>query len=361
MPSQHHIVRARANVGVGLTCLLIGQSNTVSNLVGFQASSHPNLRSYVYRQDMLWREANDPGVHTFSVTTGSPWPHLATLLMAALNAPVGYISCGVGGTGLAPPTPVEWAPGGEQYLNTIRQVRASGIDKIELILWHQGEQDASAGVPQAVYQAAEVAMLAGFRADVPALANARLVSALLGQYASAPTRSQLNAIRLAKLDNWDNHGPDILPGPSIIDFDLLANGGDGLHVKTVAHGLALSERWARLLLFHLGVGSEGRGPRVSSVVKSSPTTVAVTFTGGVGALQNGTVTAGFRVEDAAGVRTVVSAAEAGGVVTLTLDQSLTGSVLASFGSFNDAAADVTLRDSGMYPLPPEPFVDVVAV
>ena len=51
-----------------------------------------------------------------------------------------------------------------------------------------------------------------------------------------------------------------------------------------------------------------------------------------------------------------AAANGNDKVDLTLDSIPTGVELLSWGSFNDGA-DSTLKDSGTYAQPPEPFID----
>lgn len=356
--NQREVLSARANVGIGYTFLIIGQSNAVGEIFTAQSYSHASLIPVVYRQDLTWRAANDP-IHVFNgPTNGSVWPTLATLLMAELGAPIAFLSTAVGGTGLV--SPADWSRGGDEYNNCLRQVRESDVPRIDFILMHQGENDALGGVGQAAYAAALSQMLTDMRADAPALANAVLIPAQIGQYNSlgAEARAKLDPVRLAQQERWDNDAR-IFAGPLTYDYDLVANGGDGLHIKDTALGVTHAERWARMVLYQILGAGDGRGPRFSHASKAGDQ-LAVTFTGGAGSLQNGTDTTGWLVTDGVGTRTVTEASAVGSVVTLTVDQPLTGTALVSFGSGNDGAG-ATLRDSGTYPLPPEPFVAEEAV
>ncbi len=345
-------------VGIGDVFLIAGQSNASGRGNSNEAYGHASLKASMYRQDGRWAELRDPTDSNDGA--GSPWPLLATLHMADQGVPVAFVTTADGGTGLVAPD-ANWTKNGPQYSGFITTVRNSGINDAKAILWHQGERDARNGINQAEYQTALSRMLDDMQTDLGGnFANLPLVSAQIGMAGLAwglsaeQTAAQLDAIRIAQANRWDND-PDILAGPLSYDVDLSDAGGDGLHFRTDAELHTLAGRWWRALQFHFYGGTEpARGPRISGVTHDS-NQVTVTLRGGEGSLVNRTDIRGWAVTDATGSRTVFNGSGTGDIVTLTVDRALVAPVSVTFGSGNTGAG-TTLRDSGTYPLPPEPFI-----
>lgn len=349
--NDHTVTDSVMNVGVGDVFLVAGQSNASGRGDNNQAYRHPTLKASMYRQDGRWAELSDPTDSNDGA--GSPWPLLATLHMADQGVPVAFVTTADGGTGLVAPD-ANWTRNGTQYNGFISAVRNSGVNDAKAILWHQGERDARNSVSQADYQTALSHMLDDMQADLGGnFADLRLVSAQIGM-AAGRTAAQLDPIRLAQANRWD-HDADILAGPVLHDVDLSDAGGDGIHFRTDAELQTLAGRWWRALKFHFYGGTEpARGSRFNGATYSS-NQVTVTFGGGQGGLANVADAAGWAVSDANGSRTVSSASGTGDALTVTVDGVLVAPVLVTFGSGNTGAG-ATLRDSGTYPLPPEPFV-----
>lgn len=340
-----------SHVGIGDVFLVAGQSNASGRGTNPQAYAHTSLKASMYRQDGRWAELSDPTDSNDGA--GSPWPLLATLHMADQGVPVAFVTTADGGTGLVAPD-ADWSKNGAQYPGFITTVKSSGINDARAILWHQGEKDARNSVSQADYQTALSNMLDNMQADLGGdFADLQLVCAQIGMFAGR-TAAQLDAIRLAQVNRWDNDA-DILAGPVLHDV----TSADGVHFRTDAQLQTLAGRWWRALKYHFYGGTESaRGPRFTGATYSA-NQVTVTFRGGHGSLTNATDTTGWAVTDGNGMRTVSSAAGVDNAVTLTVDRDLVAPVTVTFGSGN-AGAGTTLRDSGTYPLPPEPFVGATA-
>lgn len=292
---------------------------------------------------------------------GSWLPLFATLLSAKLGAgvPLGFVVYGVGGTGL---DETDWLPPtGPLWLDASARIDTLAFTDMRAVIWLQGERDAGQGVSKATYQSREV-ILAEAVATLPGAPP--LMTILIGQYDGKPD-SALDAIREARIANWE--ASETLPGANPIDIDLLT-GGDGLHYKTDA---VLAELAARIYLAYeenfLG-GTNGRGPRLVSAVRSGTTitllmdkdlTSATTYT-----------TSAFIVKDDGTPVTVSSVAQAGArEVRLTLAATPSGTVTVTFGSGDDAigatipraksvALPATINSISSVSLPAEPIYNV---
>jgi len=345
------VMAAVRYVGIGDVFLVAGQSNASGRGNNNQGYTHASLKASMYREDGRWAELTD--VTDSDDGLGSPWPLLATRHMADQGVPIAFVTAADGGTGLVAPD-ANWSKNGTQYRGLVNAINNSGINTAKAILWHQGERDARNSVDQAAYQTALSEMLDDLQGDLGGnFADLRLVCAQIGMSRLLDAR-QLDRVRLAQANRWDND-PDILAGPVLHDVDLSDGGGDGVHFRTDAELQTLTDRWWRALKYHFYGGTEpARGPRFGSATHNGYQTT-ITFTGGQGSLVNGTDVTGWAVTDANGTRTVLSASGTGDALTLTVDRVLVAPVLVTFGSGNTGAG-ATLRDSGTYPLPPEPFV-----
>jgi hypothetical protein len=335
-------------VSIGDVFLVAGQSNAAGRFDNPQVYSHGSLKATVFDELDVWRELIDPS-ESGSIN-GSVWPKLATYLMAQTGYPVAFITTAEGGTGLTAVDP-DWSAGGLQYNNCLQQVTDSGVNAVKAILWYQGERDAAQGATQSDYQTALSLMLDNMQAAKSQLAGVKLVAACIGSYSPGATDENVNAIRSAIINRWDNDA-DILAGPTAHDQDFV----DGLHWTTNTEATTLTNRWWRTILYHYFAGSEvPRGPKAVSASRIG-TVITVTFTGGQGSLANAGDKEGWIVtNDGANAPITSTAANGTNKVNITLTSTPTGTVLVNYcsGSLGGAA---TLRDSGTYPLPPEPIV-----
>lgn len=325
-----------------------GQSNAQGRLTNAQTYSGVQ-DAYVYDQSNSgWRVLEDPT--DSDVIYGSVWPLLANLISANKGRSVAFVTTADGGTGLVSPD-ADWTKGGTQYDAAIAVLAAANLNKsLKAILWYQGERDAVNGIATATYQTALSQMLDDMQTDT-GNASVKLIAALLGEYTGQPD-ANLNNIRNAIINRWGAGDDDILSGPSAHDQSFV----DGLHWTTNDEALTLAQRWYRVIDYHCYGGTESpRGPQFSSAVRSG-TTVTVTFTGGEGALENTTDTTGWKfTDDGTPITVTAVAANGSNAVDLTLASTPSGTELISYSQGNDVGG--TLRDSGTYPLPAEPFVD----
>lgn len=338
----------KADVGIGDVFVVAGQSNAEGRGTNARSYSHATLKATVFRQDDAWANGNDPT--DTGTLNGSPWPLLATLHMAAEGVPVAFITTATGSTGLVGGT---WTKNGTEYADCVQTIDNSGVNGVTAVLWHQGENDANNSVSANDYATALSTFLNDLQSDT-GFASMKLVCANTGYKSTGGVaRSDVDNIRLGQLQAVANDA-DILPGPILYDVDL--SGGDGVHFATDAQMLTLAQRWWRTLHAHFFGGSESaRAPQFVSAMLNGDA-ITVTFTGGQGNLAGQTDTTGWLVTDDGTPVTVDSAAASGtNAVVLTLASTPTGTVAVSFGSFNDAAGS-TLKDSGTYPMPPEPVV-----
>lgn len=339
------------NVRVGDVFGWIGQSNQVGRLTNGQTYGSATPSSS-YDEGGSWRNLTTNYRQSDENMGYSVLPLLASLIATDQAVPVAFIDIGDGGTTLAA-APFHWAAGGSMYAAFIAAVAASGCGDLKAILWYQGEQDVSADTSQANYTTGEAAMLDAMQAAMSV--SSPLISANLGELI-AYTATQIDAVRLAKLANWDND-TDIHAGPTGHDQDFV----DGLHWTTDAEAARLAGRWWRCIDAALYGGAEsGRGPQFSSATRTG-TTIVVTFTGGEGSLVNADDPTGFAfTDDGSPISISSSAANGSTAIDLTLASEPSGTELLSFASGNSAAG-ATLVDSGTYPLPPEPFIGGVVV
>lgn len=346
-------------VGIGDVFLVAGQSNAEGRIRTPQFYSHPTLRAGVFDQTNTWREAYDPTDSTLQ-DQFSIWPLLATQIMRDQHVPVAFITTGTGATGLTPNAGGGWDPSapGPNYLECLANVRASGANGLKAVLWYQGESDAvTTGMTQDYYETTLKALRSKFQTDFGFNTPLKMMVWQLAEIiGSRESRETFDAVRIGQSDAWDTD-PNIIAGPVLYDLDLMANDGDGQHVKTAAHALIEATRAWHLLKFALYGGTEGRGPRFQSASQSDATHIDVAFTVAAPPLQPAQPPiAGWHVTDGNGVRRIMAARRLNPTtIRLTLDRPVTGKVKISWASYNDAVG-VALTDSTRDAMPAEPFV-----
>ena len=353
-----------AYVGVGDVFVVAGQSNASGRATNNQVYSHATLKAVMLRYgDTVgqWKELADPT--DTETLLGSPYPLLATAIMADQGVPVGFITTAKGNTGLAVEAQA-WTTWNRDfashadYDHCVDTIRASNVNGIAAVLWYQGENDA---VPTGTASQAEYATALGnlidyLQADVgltfPLMAAQPGHQDNVGQL-----RAAIDGIRLAIQQLWDTD-PDILPGPLTYDVNLLDGGGDGIHFTTDAEIGILAARWWHFLKLALYGGTAGRAPRYTTGRLLDATHIEIEFSlANPPLLAGGAPITGWRVVDGSGALTVTDCSIASPLVTLTVDRDLSGLVHVSFASGNDAV-DATLIDSSTAGLPPEPSIDI---
>ena len=153
---------AERRVHVGEVFVVAGQSNSANH---GEERQRPAMPIVLALGPGGWRLAHDPQPGA-SGDGGSMVPSLGDALSRALGVPVGFVSCGSGGTSVrewlpsgvvfdAPPTVMArvrrkgdgWESDGALYQQLVAKVRALGPRGFRAVLWHQGESDANQADP----------------------------------------------------------------------------------------------------------------------------------------------------------------------------------------------------------------------
>lgn len=138
---------AGVSASVALVCVgdlvgIAGQSNAAGQGVATAYVSVNGLKAFKYRGGSSWADCVDPVTPS---AYGSPWPALATHIMAHTRCPVAFIPFGVNGTSIT-----LWQPGQTCYANYTDAATQAGGPLVTL--WWQGESDALTSMSQATYE-----------------------------------------------------------------------------------------------------------------------------------------------------------------------------------------------------------------
>ena len=313
--------------------LVLGQSNAAGRFANPQVYNHPSLYASVFENN-AWGELIDTGSH------GEVWPLVATRWMASRNETVGFIYAAIGGTGLV--NPVEWAAGGSAYNGAIAQVAASGVAKVDTILWFQGEQDSLMNVSREDYLAGMNGLLARLHADLPGTNAPFIVGQINYGLGSA------GAVRSAQVDSWEN--ASMYPGPITYDIGPLV---DGVHFKTDAEAVTLADRWWAAIDEALFDGTVGTPPRLSGAIVDG-VSVELTYDRDLEAAANYTVGAWAFDDDGSTVAVTAATKVGGRDVELTLASAPVSSAMTlTLGTGTTAQGDDVPRGLGGQPALPE--------
>jgi len=340
------VSQTTSDVRMGDVYMVIGQSNTHGRATSDQSYAGSNHGASQFDTSDNWEALGD-GDDFLSALYGSTWPLLGTLLNDNENVPIAFLGYASGGTGF---TGNDWNQGDAAYNTAVAQFNDSGVNDIKAFLWYQGENDASLGMSAAAYETALSTMLNNLQTDLST--SAPLVATLIGEHDTA-SAANIDAVRTGIINAWTNDA-DIYSGPSAHDQDF----ADDLHWTTNAEIQILADRWYRALSSHFYSGAESaRGPLYSSAERIGLQLVDVTFSGGEGSLNDETDTEGWVIKDD-GTPVAIDSVTLLDSNTIQIDTSanLTGVVTVDYLS-GPRAADAAWRDSGTYPLPPEPILN----
>lgn len=236
--------------------LVAGQSNAEGRFVNHQQYVHPTQFASMFA-DGQWTELYDSGQY------GEVWPLVATHWLTERDESVGFIYAATSGTGLVE-TP-DWADGGATYAAAIAAVDAAAVERIDAILWFQGERDANEDVVGSTYLDGLHDLVARLHQDLPG--KPPLICGQINGVVDGTTTE----IRDAQSDAWSSE--DISAGPVTYDIGPLA---DNLHFTTDAEAITLAGRWWAAIDETLFSGSNGMPPSLLSAVVDG-STIQLTF------------------------------------------------------------------------------------
>jgi hypothetical protein len=327
-------------VSVGDVFHAIGQSNMAGRLTNAQTYSHATLEASEF-DSSSWSDLTDPTGDQTGSGSGSCLPLLATLIMEDQGVPVGFINTAAGGTKLVD---AEWdkAAGGSKYNPAITEINAASLNGLAAWLWDQGEGDANTDpqTSEADYNSHLDDLITNLQTD--ASFSSPLICALTGQSnADSAAGSSLDNVRKAQIGAWGDNA-DIEVGPNSIKRT-------NLHWETDNEGAQQAALWWFAIEDALYGGSNGRGPRPSSIYKSGSTCVIV-FDRDLNTSDTSYTSTAFTVDNDDGTaRTVSSVARDGSrKVVLTLSGPLDGSnPTVTFASINTAAGATIPRSTAI--------------
>jgi hypothetical protein len=334
------------NVGIGDVFVIAGQSNAEGRGLNYNRYTHNSLKSTAFDESDSWIDGHDP--IDIGGTGGSPWPLLASQIMSDQSVPVAFVTTARGGTGID-----QWDPdAGFWYSNMINQVNQSGVNNFAGVLFHQGENDVNSEDDSATrsgYNSRLDATASGIVEDIPG--NPAFIVAQVGyQTSGGAQRDDLDAVRLAQSDAWDDNA-NVQPGPTLYDVGPHA---DGVHFGTDDDVQTLADRWWAAVDAAIYDGTKARGPQFSSAFENEDRDqIDVHFDNVQTSLTPASSISGFRVEDD-GVSVSISSVERvdSDTVRVNLSSSLSGTATISLGSGNDQGNLYDASD-----LPAETFVD----
>jgi hypothetical protein len=228
------VVSSVPRVGIGDIYLIAGQSNAANfgspaidpNDDRVSARTLPTGNSWVRLKDPL--PNFDP---SRAGSGGSAWTRLGSLLTAAENVPVGFLSLGIGNTKVD-----EWLSPNLFYLTRIRDsIRSFPPNGFKAVLWHQGERDANISTTFADYQSRLQSVIAASRIEPGSTWNVPWYIAEASDQSGSSNLTQEEPIKAAQRAVAFND-PFTFLGASADEFHLEnASGGklsDGIHFNS---------------------------------------------------------------------------------------------------------------------------------
>ena len=345
-------VRTGRRFGVGVVVAAIGQSNMVKMFTEISFAGDDDLgtvapatladlsRQYGYGNPRISASNAggysrlDGGAVTWSEATGVGGVRLANNLVAELGLPVLVLDFAIDGTSIGQWTDTSW-PNWQRFALALGDI---GGD-LEVVLWHQGRADVELGTLESTYATALDTLKAQIAAQLPAMRNLKLVSAVQnrGDY-GGNVDARYNRIRKAQLE-WIAATPEGYAAGNSIDTDLaLDSFGRGEGHCTASQYEIMADRYSRGILQALGAsGFEGGvygGQIAGASLAASVVTVTVAHDQGsaLQVLDPGAGIEGFELSDdgwatvwrlGSGISSAVLGAGSQ-TVELTLDQAPSG-------------------------------------
>lgn len=242
-------------VGVGEVFITAGQSNSANAGEPPQNAQDDRV---VYFNGRTFVEAKDPIPGSFG-EGGSPWPILGDLLVRTTQAPVCFRS-----VSLHWARAEAWRPDAQQkewpyYTTMIERTRWFGLHGVRGVLWHQGEDDASAGTSAEQYAQDLGAVIQSMRQDLGYRIDWFVAAASYSEHGSRAREAEV--VRGQKL-LWTRG--IALRGPDTNDLGPKYRARDGGHFGPL--GLRThAERWYASLCSQYNLANPVSCPPTSTV------------------------------------------------------------------------------------------------
>ncbi|SEH05265.1 Uncharacterised protein [Candidatus Venteria ishoeyi] len=248
------------NVGIGDIFIIAGQSNASGRGNTLNNYTHGSLKATLFGNDDTWKNLEDAtdnnanqvdAVSSDPIVGGSPWPLIATYIMASENIPVAFVPTSIGAT-----TILQWQPGANHsdpstlYGSMNRRISAVG-GSAKAILFFQGEWDLVYGTSQAVYESRLNTFVNTAISDFAGLKT------MVGQIGETKYSGD-DAVRAAQIKVLHTNVNAIL-GPVTYDINLTV---DNLHFKTDTEMAEFARRWYKAIDKAFYGGTNGYGPIV---------------------------------------------------------------------------------------------------
>jgi hypothetical protein len=254
------IINSIANVGIGDIYIIAGQSNASGRGITYNNYTHASLKAAQFGNNDTWSElqdavdSNSGQIDNISSDNakGSPWPLIATSILASQNIPIAFVPTPKGGTRIS-----QWQPGADHsnastlYGSMNRRITLVG-GNAKAILFFQGESDASNSTAQATYETGLNTFINTAASDFTGLKT------MVGQIGRSGFSGN-NLVRAAQINVLHNNSNAIL-GPVTYDIDL--SDGDNLHFKSDADMTEFARRWYKAIEKEFYSGTNGYGPIV---------------------------------------------------------------------------------------------------
>ena len=255
------IINSIANAGIGDIYIIAGQSNASGRGSSLNNYTHGSLKAAQFGNNDTWSElqdavdSNSGQIDNVSSdnATGSPWPLIATSILASQNIPIAFVPTPKGGSRIS-----QWQPGADHsnastlYGSMNRRVTLVG-GNAKAILFFQGESDASHSTAQATYETELNTFINTAASDFTGLKT------MVGQIGHSNYAN--NLVRAAQINVLHDNSNAIL-GPVTYDIDLSDEGGDTLHFKSDADMTEFARRWYKAIEKEFYSGTNGYGPIV---------------------------------------------------------------------------------------------------
>ncbi len=243
-------------VGVGALVGVVGQSSAYLWFRSRTTATTPNSKVGVYGNIGTWA-APDNSAMAGAIGFGN---YLAT----TLNTLVGVLDYAYDASGLYAGGSAQWLPVG----GTVNRIFTDGVgaldDKLEAIVWVQGEADAGSGVSQANYYNSLGTLFADWRSAFSQASLPIVIATLAKRTVAGYTDAQHMAIYDAQVQKCGDSNI------YRVDRKDLPMDADGVHHNPAGYE-ALGARCARAVAYAVGAVATYRGPRIVQVRKVDAT------------------------------------------------------------------------------------------